>query len=64
MKHQIHYRLMRRNITQEMLEKALSMSDYAKKYSYTLDGVRYRIATRKIIAFKRGGRVYCVDNPL
>lgn len=60
----IYYRLMRRNITQEMISKALSLKEYAKKYSYTLDGIRYRIATRKVIAFKRGGRVYCVDDPL
>lgn len=64
MNKQIHYRLMRRNITQSMLDNALPISEYAKKYRYSLDGVRYRIATKKIIAFKRGGRVYCVDNPL
>lgn len=62
MNKRVHYRLMRRSITQDMLERAMSMKDYAKKYNYSLDGIRYLIATKKIIAFKRGGRVYCVDN--
>lgn len=61
MNKKIHYRLKRRTVTQSMLDKGISIKEYAKKYNYTVDGVRYLIATRKVICFKFGRGLYIVD---
>lgn len=56
-------RLIRRKITQEMLDNSLRIDAYAKKYNYSVSGIHQRINTKKLIAFKWGKALYIVDKP-
>jgi hypothetical protein len=57
----IYYRFLRRSINQKMLEKAISIKAYSKKYNYSISGVRHLIATKRVVAFKWGKGLYIVD---
>lgn len=57
-----NFRTIRRKITQAMLDNALRIDVYAAKYNYSINGINDRIATRKVVAFKWGGHIYCVDS--
>jgi hypothetical protein len=45
-----------------MLDNALRIEKYAAKHNYSVEGVIDRIAMRKVVAFKWGGHLYCVDS--
>ena len=57
----MHYRIKRRKITQKMLADGLRVTDYAKKYGYSIDGIKSQLKARKVICFKWRGFLFVLN---